>query len=195
MGCISSNDTGAKKDNVNPNEFDHLYKLVLVGDAMVGKSSLIIRYADNTFVDEEVGSIGADFKVSFVNVEKKRIKIQIWDTAGQEKFRVMTSSYFGGANAVIVVFDVSKEKSFQSVPKWISEAKRFSDKQKDIAFFIIGNKIDLNAQRVVSAEDAEKLAAQNAAVYFEVSAKTGTQVAHAFTSIAKTCFERFATPL
>jgi len=194
MGCVKGKESGGKKDNSNPNEFDYLYKLVLVGDAMVGKSSLIIRYADNTFVDEEVGSIGADFKVSFVTVEKKRIKIQIWDTAGQEKFRVMTSSYFGGANAVIIVFDVSNKESFNSVPKWISEAKRFSEKQKDIAFFIVGNKTDLS-DRVVTQEEAEKFALQNSAIYFEVSAKTGAQVSAAFSSIAKTCYERFATPL
>jgi len=190
MGCIES------KQEDNSASFDHLFKLVLVGEGGVGKSSLIVRFADKTFVEEDIASIGADFKVKFLNVNKSRLKLQIWDTAGQEKFRQMTSSYFAGASAVIVVFDLTNEGSFKKVEKWIEEAKSFTDNQPQngfagrtnnnpIAFLIIGNKKDLADARAVNSDAAAAIAQRVGGLYFETSAKTDPDsVDEAFKALA-----------
>jgi len=179
MGCTGSAEKGSGTD------YDHLFKLVLVGEVGVGKSSLVLRYTDNTFLNDEVGTIGADFKVKFINVEKKRIKLQIWDTAGQEKFRVMTSSYFGGANAVIIVFDLTDQKSLDAVEKWIKEAQSFADKSKPLHFLIVGNKKDLEKERTVDKDGPRRIADKYNALYCETSAKAGTKVDDAFQMIAE----------
>jgi len=166
-------------------DYDHLFKLVLVGEVGVGKSSLVLRYTDNTFLNDDVGTIGADFKVKFINVDKKKIKLQIWDTAGQEKFRVMTSSYFGGANAVIIVFDLTDQKSLDAVEKWIKEAQSFADKSKPLQFLIVGNKKDLEKERTVDKDAPRKIAEKYNALYCETSAKVGTKVDDAFQMIAE----------
>jgi len=117
--------------------------------------------------------------------EKKRIKLQIWDTAGQEKFRVMTSSYFGGANAVIIVFDLTDQKSLDAVEKWIKEAQSFADKTKPLQFLIVGNKKDLEKERTVDKDAPRKLAEKYQALYCETSAKTGVKVDEAFQMIGE----------
>jgi len=179
MGCTGSKDKGGGAD------YDHLFKLVLVGEVGTGKSSLVLRYTDNTFLNDDVGTIGADFKVKFINVDKKRIKLQIWDTAGQEKFRVMTSSYFGGANAVIIVFDLTDQKSLDAVEKWIKEAQSFADKSKALQFLIVGNKKDLEKERTVDKDAPRKIAEKYNALYCETSAKTGAKVDEAFQMIGE----------
>jgi len=173
----SSGDSGS----ADGASYDHLFKLVMVGEVGVGKSSLVLRYTDDTFLDDEVGTIGADFKVKFIKVDKKNVKMQIWDTAGQEKFRTMTSSYFAGANAVIIVFDLSNKSSFDSVEKWMKEAKRFNSGNQ-ISFLLVGNKSDLSAVGGVQ-DAARKFASQNDAIYCETSAKTGEKVSDAFFQI------------
>jgi Ras-related protein Rab-1A len=179
MGCTGSAEKSSGTD------YDHLFKLVLVGEVGVGKSSLVLRYTDNTFLNDDVGTIGADFKVKFINVDKKKIKLQIWDTAGQEKFRVMTSSYFGGANAVIIVFDLTDQKSLDAVEKWIKEAQSFADKSKPLQFLIVGNKKDLEKERTVDKDAPRKIAEKYNALYCETSAKVGTKVDEAFQMIAE----------
>jgi len=179
MGCTGSSDKPAGSD------YDHLFKLVLVGEVGVGKSSLVLRYTDNTFLNDDVGTIGADFKVKFINVDKKKVKLQIWDTAGQEKFRVMTSSYFGGANAVIIVFDLTDQKSLDAVEKWIKEAQSFADKSKPLQFLIVGNKKDLEKERTVDKDAPRRLAEKYNALYCETSAKTGAKVDEAFQMIGE----------
>jgi len=174
---------GEKKDSAD--KYDHLFKLVLVGEVGVGKSSLVLRYTDNTFLNDDVGTIGADFKVKFLVVDKKRLKLQIWDTAGQEKFRVMTSSYFGGANAVIIVFDLTEQKTFDAVEKWIKEAQSFADKQKPLHFLIVGNKKDLEKERSVEKDAIKKVTEKYNALYCETSAKTGAKVDEAFQMIGE----------
>eukprot|EP01126_Amoeba_proteus_P038170 TRINITY_DN396_c0_g2_i22.p1 TRINITY_DN396_c0_g2~~TRINITY_DN396_c0_g2_i22.p1 ORF type:complete len:156 (+),score=34.15 TRINITY_DN396_c0_g2_i22:175-642(+) len=142
----------------------------------------VLRYTDNTFLGDEVGTIGADFKVKFIQVAKKNIKMQIWDTAGQEKFRTMTSSYFAGANAVIIVFDLSNKASYESVDKWMKEAKRFNTGHNQVSFLIVGNKSDLPPVGGLQ-ETAKKFAAVNDAIYCETSALSGDRVSDAFMQI------------
>lgn len=182
MGCGGS--TQAAGDATST-QYDHLFKLVLVGEVGAGKSSLVLRYTDDTFLGDEVGTIGADFKVKFITVQKKRVKMQIWDTAGQEKFRTMTSSYFAGANAVIVVFDLTDKKSFDLSEKWIREAKKFNGASNPISFLLVGNKSDLPNRIEGVTEKAKAFASQHGAIYCETSAKTGAKVADAFFAIGE----------
>jgi len=179
MGCNNST------DDQNDTSFDYLFKLVMVGQLGVGKSSLVLRYIDDYFLDEDVGTIGSDFKVKFLDIDSKRVKLQIWDTAGTEKFRQMTSSYFGGANAVIVVFDVTNEESFTSIDQWVEESRRFSQQSSPLQYLFIGNKKDMEKERKVDKEKARELAESYESLYIETSAKSGTKVNEAFYMIAE----------
>uniref|UniRef100_A0A6B2LK11 Uncharacterized protein n=1 Tax=Arcella intermedia TaxID=1963864 RepID=A0A6B2LK11_9EUKA len=162
-----------------------MFKWVLVGEVGVGKSSLVLRYTEDVYVGESVETIGADFKVKYATVDKKRLKIQIWDTAGQEKFRVMTSSYFVGARGVIVVYDITDRNSFVAVEKWLKEAKALSNVTPNsppspMHFIIVGNKTDLAQKRQVTEEELKQLAEKYKAKYCETSAKERQGVVASF---------------
>merc|ERR1712159_656276 len=108
----------AKASKMNP-EYDYLFKLLLIGDSGVGKSCLLFRFADDTYQESYISTIGVDFKIRTVELEGKTIKLQIWDTAGQERFRTITSSYYRGAHGIIVVYDVTDQESFNNVKTWL----------------------------------------------------------------------------
>jgi len=147
--------------------YDHLFKLLVIGDAGVGKSAILLRFADNTFSDSYINTIGVDFKIQNVEVNGEKVKLQIWDTAGQERFRTITSTYYRGTNGIIVVYDVTSAQSFQNVKKWLLE---ISDNDcNSVPKVLVGNKIDL--RREVPREEAEKFAKSKKIKYFESSAK------------------------
>lgn len=147
--------------------YDHLFKLLVIGDAGVGKSAILLRFADNTFSDSYINTIGVDFKIQNVEVNGERVKLQIWDTAGQERFRTITSTYYRGTNGIIVVYDVTSAQSFQNVKKWLLE---ISDNDcNSVPKVLVGNKTDL--RREVPREEAEKFAKSKKIKYFESSAK------------------------
>ncbi|CAM0958698.1 unnamed protein product [Alopecurus aequalis] len=105
-------------------EYDYLFKLLLIGDSSVGKSCLLLRFADDAYVDTYISTIGVDFKIRTVELDGKSVKLQIWDTAGQERFRTITSSYYRGAHGIIIVYDVTDMESFNNVKQWLSEIDR-----------------------------------------------------------------------
>lgn len=188
MGCLGSKKADhGDVPGVEDQTFSHLFKLVLLGDSNVGKSSLILRYCDNTFIETSVGSIGSDFKVKFVTVNKKKIKLQIWDTAGQEKYRQMTQSYFGGANGVILCFDLSADfdTSSKNMVKWMTEAK--SLKTTVMTFFLVGCKSDLPRQ--VTEEQCQEFAQSMGATYFETSSKANKNIEETFLAISNQCYD------
>jgi len=164
-------------------EYDHLFKLLLIGDSGVGKSSLLLRFSDNTFSDSFIATIGVDFKIKTMDINGAQVKLQIWDTAGQERFRTITSSYYRGAHGIIVVYDVTNPDSFGNVRKWLQEINRYAS--ENVQKILVGNKCDLVSERKVSYEDAKELADELGVMFLETSAKNSTNVNVAFEQMAK----------
>jgi len=176
--------TGPRQGGPNKNtEYDHLFKLLLIGDSGVGKSSLLLRFSDNTFSDSFIATIGVDFKIKTMDINGSQVKLQIWDTAGQERFRTITSSYYRGAHGIIVVYDVTNPDSFQNVRKWLQEINRYAS--ENVQKILVGNKCDLVSERKVSYEDAKELADELSVMFLETSAKNATNVNIAFEQMAK----------
>lgn len=121
-------------------DYDYLFKLLIIGDAGVGKSSLLVRFADNLFTSAYINTIGVDFKIRTVEYEGKRIKLQIWDTAGQERFRTITATYYRGTHGVIVVYDVTDRESYENVQRWMTEIDKNCE---NVSRVLVGNKIDM----------------------------------------------------
>ncbi|KAK4353949.1 hypothetical protein RND71_026143 [Anisodus tanguticus] len=167
---------------------DYLFKLLLIGDSGVGKSCLLLRFADDTYLESYISTIGVDFKIRTVEQDGKTIKLQIvrlhlaflfkWDTAGQERFRTITSSYYRGAHGIIVVYDVTDQESFNNVKQWLNEIDRYAS--DNVNKILVGNKADLTANRVVSYETAKAFADEIGIPFLETSAKDATNVEQAF---------------
>merc|ERR1712184_163282 len=128
-------------------DYDYLFKLLLIGDSGVGKSCLLLRFADDTYTDSYISTIGVDFKIRTVDLDTKTIKLQIWDTAGQERFRTITSSYYRGAHGIIIVYDITDVESFNNVRQWLFEIDRFAS--ENVNKLLVGNKCDLVSKRIV----------------------------------------------
>ena len=126
---------------------DYLFKVLLIGNSGVGKSSLLLRFADDVFHENFMPTIGVDFKIRTIEVDGKTIKLQIWDTAGQDRFKTITSSYYRGAHGIIVTYDINDRDSFAKVSEWMSEVDKHSD--KNISRILVGNKKDLEDQREI----------------------------------------------
>eukprot|EP00416_Gambierdiscus_australes_P031977 CAMPEP_0171091462 /NCGR_PEP_ID=MMETSP0766_2-20121228/33498_1 /TAXON_ID=439317 /ORGANISM="Gambierdiscus australes, Strain CAWD 149" /LENGTH=243 /DNA_ID=CAMNT_0011549569 /DNA_START=60 /DNA_END=792 /DNA_ORIENTATION=+ len=162
-------------------DYDYLFKLVLIGDSGAGKSCLLLRFADDTFTDSYITTIGVDFRFKTIPVDKKTIKLQIWDTAGQERFRTITSAYYRGADGIILVYDICDRDSFSNIDNWLSEVNRYVN--ESTCKILIGNKCDMNAERQVSTEEAKKKAEELGIAFMEASAKDATNVEAAFQMI------------
>ncbi|OMJ95832.1 hypothetical protein SteCoe_732 [Stentor coeruleus] len=173
----------------NP-EYDYLFKLLLIGDSGVGKSSLLLRFSDNTYTESFIATIGVDFKIKTIDVESKVIKLQIWDTAGQEKFRTITSSYYRGAHGVIVVYDVTNRETFNNVKNWMGEISRYAS--ENVNRLLIGNKCDCDSKKAVSTEEGKELADSLGIPFMETSAKTSSNVEQSFFRMASEIKSRVA---
>ena len=164
-------------------DYDYLFKVLLLGDSDVGKSSLILRYTEETFNSKLVNSIGVDFKMKKKEVDGKIIKVQIWDTAGHERFRSITYSYYRGANAIIIVFDLSDKKSFINITEWLKQIGKHA--KENVFMFLVGNKSDLLDERKVTYEEAKQYADEHELPYIETSAKEGININELFDSSIK----------
>ncbi|KAK3028905.1 hypothetical protein RJ639_039914, partial [Escallonia herrerae] len=161
---------------------DYLFKLLLIGDSGVGKSCLLLRFADDSYVESYISTIGVDFKIRTVEQDGKTIKLQIWDTAGQERFRTITSSYYRGAHGIIIVYDVTDQESFNNVKQWLSEIDRYAG--DNVNKLLVGNKSDMTANKVVSYETAKAFADEIGIPFLETSAKNASNVEEAFMTMA-----------
>jgi Ras-related protein Rab-1A len=175
---------------MNP-EYDYLFKLLLIGDSGVGKSCLLLRFADDSYLESYISTIGVDFKIRTVEQDGKTIKLQIWDTAGQERFRTITSSYYRGAHGIIVVYDVTDQESFNNVKQWLSEIDRYASEH--VNKLLVGNKCDLTANRVVSYEAGKAFADEIGIPFMEASAKDSTNVEQAFMVMTGAIKDRMAS--
>lgn len=157
-------------------------KLLLIGDSGVGKSSLLLRFADGTFTTSFISTIGIDFKIKSLELGGKKCKLQIWDTAGQERFRTITSAYYRGAMGILIVYDVTDETSFQNVIMWMKNIDQHAGKA--VNRILVGNKADM-PHRVVTTQQGIDLAAKYCIPFIETSSKTGENVDDCFQTVAK----------
>ncbi|KAI3984060.1 hypothetical protein MKX01_035187 [Papaver californicum] len=166
--------------NSSQPDFDYLFKLLMIGDSGVGKSSLLLSFTSDTFEDLSP-TIGVDFKVKLVTLGGKKLKLAIWDTAGQERFRTLTSSYYRGAQGVILVYDVTRRDTFTNLADvWAKEIDLYSTNQ-DCIKMLVGNKVDKESERVVTKKEGIDFAREYGCLFLECSAKTRVNV--------KQCFE------
>ena len=164
-------------------DYDYLFKLVLIGDSGVGKSCLLLRFADDNFTDSYISTIGVDFRFRTITIDDKIVKLQIWDTAGQERFRTITSAYYRGADGIIMVYDVTSSESFDHVEEWLSEVDRYAN--ENTSKLLVGNKADLIEEKQVTKETAQSFADKLSIPFLETSAKTASNVDTAFLTMAK----------
>ncbi|XP_062176741.1 ras-related protein RABA2a [Alnus glutinosa] len=162
-------------------EYDYLFKVVLIGDSGVGKSNLLSRFTRNEFCLESKSTIGVEFATRTLQVEGRTVKAQIWDTAGQERYRAITSAYYRGALGALLVYDVTKPTTFENVSRWLKELRDHAD--SNIVIMLIGNKTDLKHLRAVATEDAQNYAEKEGLSFIETSALEATNVEKAFQTI------------
>jgi len=172
-------------------EYDYVFKLVLIGDSGVGKSCLLLRFADDTYTESHISTIGVDFKIRTIQLDGKTIKLQIWDTAGQERFRTITSSYYRGAHGIIVVYDTTDGETFEHVKTWLHEIDRYAS--ENVNKLLVGNKSDLTSKRAVETEAAKEFADSVHIPFLETSAKNATNVEDAFMTMAGEIKKRMAS--
>ncbi|KAH7729649.1 Ras family protein [Aphelenchoides avenae] len=164
--------------------FDYLFKIVLIGDMGVGKTCVVQRFKNGTFIEKQGTTIGVDFTMRTLVIDGKRIKLQIWDTGGQERFRTITQSYYRSANGIILCYDITCRQSFESsMRRWIDDVSKFA--VPNVAKILIGTKADLQNERIVEPEEGEQLArAHGMLKFFETSAKENTNVDNVFYELA-----------
>ncbi|KAJ9054560.1 Rab GTPase ypt31 [Entomophthora muscae] len=172
-------------------EYDFLFKVVLIGDSGVGKSNLLSRFTRDEFNLESKSTIGVEFATRNVQVEGKSIKAQIWDTAGQERYRAITSAYYRGAVGALLVYDVTKHNTFENVNRWLKELRDHAESH--IVILLVGNKSDLRHLRSVPAEEGKQFASDNDISFIETSALDSTNVETAFQEILKEIYRNVAS--
>ncbi|KAG1703867.1 Ras- protein Rab-2A, variant 2 [Phytophthora capsici] len=154
--------------------YAYLFKYIIIGDTGVGKSCLLLQFTDKRFQPVHDLTIGVEFGARMINIENKQIKLQIWDTAGQESFRSITRSYYRGAAGALLVYDITRRETFNHLTRWLEEARQNSN--SNMAIMLIGNKSDLEHRRAVSFKEGEQFAKENGLIFLETSAKTAANV-------------------
>ncbi|MED6233216.1 Ras- protein Rab-11A [Ataeniobius toweri] len=162
-------------------EYDYLFKVVLIGDSGVGKSNLLSRFTRNEFNLESKSTIGVEFATRSIQVDGKTVKAQIWDTAGQERYRAITSAYYRGAVGALLVYDIAKHLTYENVERWLKELRDHAD--SNIVIMLVGNKSDLRHLRAVPTDEARAFAEKNGLSFLETSALDSTNVETAFQTI------------
>ena len=165
------------------NKYDYLFKVVFVGDAAVGKTQIIKKFVNNSFSDEYLTTMGLDFYEKIINSNEKKIKLVLWDSAGQEKFRVMMQNYYENAHLIVFVYAVDDKNTFKNIKNWVKNVKEQTNEKPK--FLLVGNKCDLEDKRQVSIVEAQQYAKTNNMEFIEVSAKKGKNIENMFNSIIK----------
>ena len=162
---------------------DITIKLLVIGNAFVGKTLIVQKFIDNTFSKSTMSTIGVDLQSKIIDINGKKVKYLIWDTAGEDRMKTMTYSYYRGCHVILIVYDVTNQKSFENVTTWVECVDKFA--KSNVLRILVGNKTDLEDQRVISKEDGKKLADENGLKFYEISAKAVTGLCEMFEDIAK----------
>jgi len=174
----------------NGQEYDYLYKVVLIGDSGVGKSNLLSRFTRNEFNLETKSTIGVEFATRSIQADGKTIKAQIWDTAGQERYRAITSAYYRGAVGALLVYDIAKNVTFKNVERWLAELRE--NAANNIVIMLVGNKSDLRHLREVPTETSKEFSEKNNLLFIETSALDSSNVELAFQNILTEIYQQSA---
>lgn len=164
-------------------EHDFLAKVIIIGDSGVGKTNLLTKFCDGVFKDSYVATIGVDFKLKTIKVEESKVKLQIWDTAGQERFRNITQTYYKGAAGIILAYSINNKQSFKSINGWIKQIE--GNSSESVSKILIGTKCDLESEREVEEDEAQRMAEKHNMLFLEVSAKSGRNVEEVFSNLTK----------
>ncbi|GJX11603.1 Ras-related protein RabA1f [Tanacetum coccineum] len=162
-------------------DYDYLYKVVLIGDSGVGKSNLLSRFSKNEFSLDSKSTIGVEFATRSIHVDDKIVKGQIWDTAGQERYRAITSAYYRGTVGALIVYDITRRVTFENVERWLRELRDHTD--QNIVVMLVGNKADLGHLRAVTTDDASAFSEREDVFFMETSALEALNVEKAFTEV------------
>jgi len=168
--------------------YAYLFKYIIIGDTGVGKSCLLLQFTDKRFQPVHDLTIGVEFGARMINIEGKQIKLQIWDTAGQEAFRSITRSYYRGAAGALLVYDITRRDTFNHLTTWLEDARQHSN--SNMVIMLIGNKSDLEARRDVKREEGEAFAREHGLIFMETSAKTAANVEEAFINTAREIYDK-----
>ena len=164
---------------------DCVYKVLLLGDSTVGKTCFLLRYCDKTFQEAHLSTIGLDYRLKTMTLKNgKNIKLQIWDTAGQDRFRAITKNYYKGANGIILIYDVTNVQSYENVKNWISQIRE--EANPNVVIYLAGNKVDVSEQeKLVKTEDGKKIADEFKLKFYETSAKNGVNINEIFEDLVE----------
>ena len=165
------------------NNYNYLFKYIIIGDASVGKSNLLMKFAHNKFTEEYQTTIGVEFGAKNIQINDQVYRIQIWDTAGQENFRSITRAYYKNCVCAMIVYDITCRESFEHIQNWLQDIRDQSP--KTVLIVLVGNKIDLEDKRIISSDEGKDFASKNGIIFMETSAKTGERVNEIFEISAK----------
>ena len=169
-------------------ESNYVFKVLLLGDSTVGKTCFLMRFTENTFQEIHMSTIGLDYRFKKMPLDdRKEATVQIWDTAGQDRFRAITKNYYKGAHGIILIYDVTNQKSFDNVKNWVSQIRENASEKAII--YIVGNKIDDSQHRVVSKEQGEGISNEFQLKFFEASAKEDINIAPTFQALVKDIYQ------
>jgi len=163
--------------------YSYLFKYIIIGDTGVGKSCLLLQFTDKRFQPMHDLTIGVEFGARMITLDGKNLKLQIWDTAGQESFRSITRSYYRGAAGALLVYDITRRDTFNHLTRWLEEARQNS--AESMVIMLVGNKADLEHRRAVSYKEGEEFAKQHNLIFLETSAKTAANVENVFIRTAE----------
>mmetsp|Transcript_32982 Transcript_32982/g.82912 ORF Transcript_32982/g.82912 Transcript_32982/m.82912 type:complete len:202 (-) Transcript_32982:321-926(-) len=167
--------------------YKYLFKYIIVGDTAVGKSCLLLQFTDKRFTPVHDLTIGVEFGSRTITIGENQVKLQIWDTAGQEKFRSITRSYYRGAAGALLLYDITRRETFEHLTIWLEDCRRYSN--QNIVIMMIGNKSDMEDKRQVSTQEGQEFANKHGLAFMETSARTAENVDAAFIQTAEKIYE------